>query len=88
MSQSPIPAGPRPLLRDPQPPRSPRFRAGSTFVNLVIDYLTEHGTIEPGRIYDSPFTGVAPEGPEAIFPKDDLDEFFDIVRHLHDAALA
>ena len=59
-----------------------------TFVNLVIDYLTEHGTIEPGRIYDSPFTGVAPEGPEAIFPKDDVDEFFDIVRHLHDAALA
>ena len=57
-----------------------------TFVNLVIDYLTEHGTIEPGRIYDSPFTGVAPEGPEAIFPKDDVDEFFDIVRHLHDAA--
>ena len=59
-----------------------------TFVNLVIDYLTEHGTIEPGRIYDSPFTGVAPEGPEAIFPQDDVDEFFDIVRHLHDAALA
>ena len=59
-----------------------------TFVNLVIDYLTEHGTIEPGRIYDSPFTGIAPEGPEAIFPKDDVDEFFDIVRHLHDAALA
>ena len=30
--QSPIPAGPRPLLRDPQPPRSPRFRAGSTLL--------------------------------------------------------
>ena len=29
MCQSPIPAGPRPLLRDPQPPPSPRFRAGS-----------------------------------------------------------
>ena len=66
-----------------------RYRPNQiTFVNLVIDYLTEHGTIEPGRIYDSPFTGVAPEGPEAIFPKDDLDEFFEIVRHLHDAALA
>ena len=30
ISQSPIPAGPRPLLRDPQPPRSPHFREGST----------------------------------------------------------
>ena len=29
ISQSPIPAGPRPPLRDPQPPRSPRFREGS-----------------------------------------------------------
>ena len=26
---SPIPAGPRPLLRDPQPPRAPRLREGS-----------------------------------------------------------
>ena len=30
ISQSPIPAGPRPLLRDPQPPTSPRFREGSS----------------------------------------------------------
>ena len=59
-----------------------------TFVNLVIDYLTEHGAIEPARVYDSPFTSIAPEGPEAIFLKDDLDEFFDIVRQIHDAAVA
>ena len=57
-----------------------------TFVNLVIDYLTEHGTIDPARIYDSPFTTVAPEGPEAIFIDADLDEFFAIVRTLHEAA--
>ena len=59
-----------------------------TFVNLVIDYLTEHGTIDPGRIYDSPFTSVAPEGPETIFIEGDLDDFFEIVRQLHDAAAA
>ena len=58
------------------------------FVNLVIGYLTEHGTIEPGRIYDSPFTSVAPEGPETIFIEADLDDFFEIVRQLHDAAVA
>ena len=59
-----------------------------TFVNLVIDYLTEHGTIEPARVYDSPFTSVAPEGPEAIFIEADLNEFFDIVEQLHHAAAA
>ena len=59
-----------------------------TFINLVIDYLAEHGTIDAARIYDSPFTSVAPEGPEAIFVKTDIDEFFEIVRQLHDAAVA
>ena len=59
-----------------------------TFVNLVINYLTEHGTIDPGRVYDSPFTSVAPEGPEAIFIEADLDDFFEVVRQLHDAAVA
>ncbi len=59
-----------------------------TFVDMVIDYLTEHGTIEPGRIYDSPFTAVAPEGPETIFIEADLDDFFEIVQQLRDAAAA
>ena len=58
------------------------------FVNLVIDYLTQHGTINPARIYDSPFTNVAPEGPETIFTKPDLDEFFKIVQQIHDVAVA
>ena len=58
------------------------------FVNLVIDYLTQHGTIDVGRVYESPFTSVAPEGPDAIFPTPDLDEFFNIVKHLHDTAAA
>ena len=59
-----------------------------TFVNLVIDYLTQHGTIDAHRVYESPFTAVAPEGPETIFGDPDLDEFFNIVRHLHDTAAA
>ncbi len=53
---------------------------------MVIDYLAEHGTIKTSRIYDSPFTAVAPEGPEAILP-DDADEFFDIIARLHDTAV-
>ena len=57
------------------------------FVEMVINYLTEHGTVDPGRIYESPFTSVAPEGPEAILP-DDVDEFFQIVKHFHDTATA
>ena len=58
------------------------------FVNLVIDYLTQHGIIQPRRIYESPFTAVAPQGPEAIFTDPDLDEFFNIVQRLHNTAAA
>ena len=58
------------------------------FVNLVINYLTEYGSIHPARIYESPFTTVAPQGPETIFENPDLDEFFTIVKHLHDTAAA
>ena len=36
----------------------------------MIDYLTERGTIDAGRIYDSAFTAFALEGPEAIMPND------------------
>ena len=58
------------------------------FVEMVINYLTDHGTIEVSRVYDSPFTSVAPEGPEAIFVDDDLDEFFTIVSRFHETATA
>ncbi len=58
------------------------------FVGMVIDYLTEYGTIEVRRVYDSPFTSVAPEGPEAIFVNDDLDEFFGIVSRFDETASA
>ena len=56
-----------------------------TFVNLVINYLTGHGTIEAARIDESPFTSVAPKGPEAIFVKTDVDEIFDVLQQLHGA---
>ena len=54
--------------------------------NAALPHATEYGTIEVRRVYDSPFTSVAPEGPEAIFVNDDLDEFFGIITRLHDTA--
>ena len=56
------------------------------FVEMVIEYLTVNGTIDPGRIYDSPFISVAPQGPELLYGSSDADEFFEIVKHFYDTA--
>ena len=56
------------------------------FVELVIEYLTENGIIEQARVFASPFTDVAPEGPESLYGTADTDEFFTIVHQLRDAA--
>jgi type I restriction enzyme R subunit len=44
------------------------------FVNLVIEHLTENGLMDPGLLYESPFTDVVPQGPEGIFPEEDVSE--------------
>ncbi|MFO1184777.1 MAG: DEAD/DEAH box helicase family protein [Bauldia sp.] len=50
------------------------FMAGRTptagqieFINLVVDHLTENGVVPVGRLYEAPFTDIAPQGPDAIF---------------------
>ncbi len=49
------------------------------FVNLVIAGLTESGVLEPGRLYESPFTDVAPQGPDKMFASADVESLLDIL---------
>ena len=52
------------------------------FVNLIIDELTDRGVVEARRVYESPYDGVAPDGPEAIFVAADLDRIFATIDRL------
>ena len=52
------------------------------FVNLIINELTDRGTVQATRIYEAPYIGVAPEGPESIFVEADVEKIFDAIKQL------
>lgn len=56
------------------------FQAGKTlsssqteFLDLIVNHLTEHGAMEQDRLYESPFTDIAPSGPQQLFTETELD---------------
>ena len=58
------------------------------FVNLVVDHLTEHGVVDLGRLYDSPFTDVTPQGPDGLFTSTQVDQLFRSLEAVRATAMA
>ncbi len=58
------------------------------FVNLIVDHLTEHGIMDAGLLYESPFTDLTPQGPEGIFSSAQVDELVAILDHIRATAVA
>ncbi|MBE9044308.1 DEAD/DEAH box helicase family protein [Pleurocapsales cyanobacterium LEGE 10410] len=50
------------------------------FVENVIDYLTQNGVMNPGLLYESPFTDAHSSGLDGVFNDDDADEIVALVR--------
>ncbi len=57
-------------------------RAQIEFVNLIIDELTQGGVVEPHRVYEDPYKGLAPRGPEDLFTEEDLNRLFQTLERL------
>ncbi|MEU0061751.1 DEAD/DEAH box helicase family protein [Streptomyces albidoflavus] len=71
------------------------FQQGKTFtanqlrfVNELIDYLARNGTIGVDALYESPFTALAPTGPEAIFPEAEVDVMVSVIHSIRSTAVA
>lgn len=58
------------------------------FINMVVDHLTEQGVMDPGLLYDSPFTDIAPRGPEEMFEEARVVQLVDRIRTMNDSAVA
>ncbi|MFD1702925.1 DEAD/DEAH box helicase family protein [Methylopila henanensis] len=58
------------------------------FIGLVVDHLTERGTMEPGLLYESPFTDVAPQGPDQVFDGPRIDRLIKVIEDLNQSAVA
>ena len=49
------------------------------FVNLIVNHLTDHGVMDAGLLYESPFTDIAPQGPELLFTSRQMDQLVEIL---------
>jgi len=67
----------------------PKLSSAQTeFLDLTINYLTERGTIDPERFYDSPFTDLSDQGISGVFAVEDIKRIVDVVREIRLAAIA
>jgi type I restriction enzyme R subunit len=57
------------------------------FVSFIVDELTKNGVMEPGRLYESPYTDYAPTGPDLIFPIDDVTVIVETLDHIKQTAM-
>ena len=49
------------------------------FINEIIDELTSRGVMDPVRLYDPPFSDLAPMGPEGLFSSKEAGEIFNLL---------
>jgi type I restriction enzyme R subunit len=58
------------------------------FVENIIDYLTQNGVIDPGLLYEAPFTDSHPEGLDGVFTDDEADQIISLVRSFNETVEA
>jgi type I restriction enzyme R subunit len=58
------------------------------FIDLIINHLTEHGVMGAALLYESPFTDIAPHGPDDLFTSDEVDLLVQVLDHVRAAAEA
>lgn len=58
------------------------------FVQMIIEELASKGTIEPGRLYEAPFTRRSAKGVEGLFPDTEVDQLIAVLEAVRERAVA
>lgn len=58
------------------------------FVNLIVNHLTEHGVMDAGLLYESPFTDISPQGPDGLFTSPQIDQLVALLDDVYAHAVA
>lgn len=58
------------------------------FIHLVVTHLTGHGAMEVARLYASPFTDIAPQGPDSLFAPEAVDALVTALQQIQARAIA
>ena len=55
---------------------------------MIVNHLTEHGVMEPARLYESPFTDLTPQGPDGLFDSKQIDQLIQTLGVIRASAVA
>ncbi len=58
------------------------------FINLIINQLVDHGIVDVGLLYGSPFTDISPTGPDALFTSEQVNRIVELLETIKSSALA
>ena len=56
------------------------------FIEMLIDHLTKNGELDPGRLYEQPFTGFHYEGVDGVFESAIAGEIISIIKQINSNA--
>jgi type I restriction enzyme, R subunit len=57
------------------------------FLNLIVDHLTEHGSMDARSLYDSPYTDFSPRGVDGVFESKEVDELLSVLEEVRKRAV-
>lgn len=58
------------------------------FVSLIVDRLTQLGVMDAALLYQSPFTDIAPRGPDGLFSISQIDQLLGVLEQVRKTASA